>query len=398
LPLISLYQSSPDALQEMTIQQIVGLAGDGKLTDDAESQHELQEYLALVEPEKLGDYAQYCLDTSFAPDSGFALQDIVNEIGRRLGFKVINGRYRGKRNENGFDGLWESKYEGAFVVETKTTAAYTITLETIAKYRDGLINEGKISKDAAILFVVGRQDTLALEQQIRGSKFAWSMRVVSIDSLIKLMHVNLSSLSQEVTTQIHKIFKPIDYTRVDPIVDVIFTTAEDKDESTESEVTELEKDDEKEKVQQDISREDRKAKRQLIADKFSTIKDTKLLKRKIALFSDSKDSLRVAISVSKRYDSPSQRYWYAYLEPMREFLSESNDSYVILGCMDLDEAYAIPFKDMEKYKGKMNATPAKNNRKEYWHVFIKDDAGKLSLYLLKDKTEIDLSQYAFKLI
>jgi hypothetical protein len=34
------------------------------------------------------------------------LQDIVNEIGKRLGYEVQNGRYQGVVNQSGFDGLW----------------------------------------------------------------------------------------------------------------------------------------------------------------------------------------------------------------------------------------------------------------------------------------------------
>lgn len=35
------------------------------------------------------------------------MQDIVNELGRRLEYKAENGRYQGVRNSIGFDGLWE---------------------------------------------------------------------------------------------------------------------------------------------------------------------------------------------------------------------------------------------------------------------------------------------------
>ncbi|MDX1563655.1 MAG: putative Ig domain-containing protein, partial [Gammaproteobacteria bacterium] len=47
------------------------------------------------------------LESSFS-NSGLALQDIVNEVARRLGFDVEPGRYRGKKGEIGFDGLWRS--------------------------------------------------------------------------------------------------------------------------------------------------------------------------------------------------------------------------------------------------------------------------------------------------
>jgi hypothetical protein len=55
------------------------------------------------------------------------------------------------------------------------------------------------------------------------------MRIIGIEALIKLMEVNLSTSGKEVTEKIHTILKPIEYTRIDKIVDVIFTAAEDKD-------------------------------------------------------------------------------------------------------------------------------------------------------------------------
>lgn len=149
MPLLDLARTAPDAVAGMNIQQLVGNAGDGRLLDDSDCQNELRKYLQEVDSEKLEKYANHCLEHTFT-DSGFVLQDIVNEMGRRLGFEVINGRYRGRRNENGFDGIWKSEFVGSIVVETKTTAAYTISLETIAKYRDGLAEEGMIAKASSL--------------------------------------------------------------------------------------------------------------------------------------------------------------------------------------------------------------------------------------------------------
>jgi hypothetical protein len=43
-------------------------------------------------------YAAHCLERPFS-ESGFALQDIINQLGKRLGFLVEPGRYRGTKNE-----------------------------------------------------------------------------------------------------------------------------------------------------------------------------------------------------------------------------------------------------------------------------------------------------------
>ena len=64
-----------------------------------------------------------------------------------------------------------------------------------------------------------------------------------------------------------------------------------------------------------------------------------------------------------------------------------------VGFVDKDEAYAIPFSEMEAFREEMNSTPEKENRKEYWHVFIRDVDGPVRLYLPKTKREVSLDPY-----
>jgi len=66
---------------------------------------ELRTFLSQVVTEKLEEYADYCLKNKFERN-GCVLQDIVNELGRRLDYNVINGRYQGKAGLIGNDGLW----------------------------------------------------------------------------------------------------------------------------------------------------------------------------------------------------------------------------------------------------------------------------------------------------
>jgi hypothetical protein len=94
------------------------------------------------------------------------LQDLVNELGRRLDYTVTNGRYQGTQNAIGFDGLWRSPEGHTIVVEVKTSDAYRISLDTLSGYRQRLISNGEITDESSILIVVGRQDTGELEAQV----------------------------------------------------------------------------------------------------------------------------------------------------------------------------------------------------------------------------------------
>jgi hypothetical protein len=175
----------------------------------------------------LSRYTNECLSDSF-PNSGHAFQDLVNEVGRRLGFSVTSGRYRGQSGQVGFDGLWLFPDRHAAVVEVKTTDTYRIYLETLANYRRSLIAAGTIAEEtSSILIVVGREDTGDLEAQIRGSRFAWDMRVISMESLLRLLALKEEVEDPATVARIHAILVPHEFTRLDDIVELLFSTAEE---------------------------------------------------------------------------------------------------------------------------------------------------------------------------
>ena len=98
--------------------------------------------------------------------------------------------YQGTRVGIGFDGLWGLPTPHHIILEVKTTDAYRIDIEKIAGYRKWLIaNERVAEENSSILLVVGRDDTGDLEAQIRGSRYAWDVRLISIASLFRLLAV-----------------------------------------------------------------------------------------------------------------------------------------------------------------------------------------------------------------
>jgi hypothetical protein len=106
MALLDLWNETPDQLKDKHINQLIAFAGNGKLTDGSDCSNELRAFLASVPSQNLMDYADQCLSSPFT-DSGFALQDVINEVGTRIGAEVVNGRYRGTTKKIGFDGLWK---------------------------------------------------------------------------------------------------------------------------------------------------------------------------------------------------------------------------------------------------------------------------------------------------
>ena len=163
-------------------------------------------------------YSDQCLGNRFN-GSVFALQDIINQVGRRLGFKVNDGFYRGSADRVGYDGIWVFPEGHKVIVEVKSTDAYRIDLNTLANYRRSIINKGNASEDASsILIVVGREDTGDLEAQIRGSRHAWDIRLISVDGLMLLMFLKEEVEDPNIIRRIYDLLIPREFTKLDEIV------------------------------------------------------------------------------------------------------------------------------------------------------------------------------------
>lgn len=79
----------------------------------------------------------------------------------------------------------------------------------MAGYLEALRNAGKISKDSSVLIVVGRQDTGDLEAQVRGSKHAWTIRIISADALATFVTLKENTEQPNSLERIHELLIPI---------------------------------------------------------------------------------------------------------------------------------------------------------------------------------------------
>jgi len=376
MPLLALWRSNQAAVGEFSIEQVLSSAGDGVLRDGNLCCQELREYFSQVPSSKLASYVDHCLSSSF-PKSGLVLQDIINELGRRLDYTVSNGRYQGTTNAIGFDGLWISPEGHAIIAEVKTTDAYRISLQNIAEYRDRLNESGQIRGGSSILIVVGREDTGELEAQVRGSRYAWDIRLISADALIKLVQLKENSEEPATGQKIRSVLSPVEYTRLDDLIDVMFTTATDVDVTISRTDPDLPHVD-----TPAASTEDRprghweftdgallQAKRDAIFSAIERKLGAKLIKKSRALYWDAEHRSRVACTISKRYErSPAYQYWYAYHPQWDRFLQEGKQSFFVLGCMDLPFAFSIPWNVINGALDRLNTT--ETDRGTYWHIHI----------------------------
>ena len=374
MPLLDLMRDSPSTVETFTIEQAVAVAGNGDVRDASDCSCEIREYLSRISSDKLFEHVGYCLSSSFIR-SGFILQDAVNELGRRLGYDVEHGLYQGKRNAINFDGVWMEPSGSQIVIEVKTTDTYRINLDTVANYRECLIDNSTISAFSSILLVVGREDTGDLEAQIRGSKHAWHTRVISVESLTDLVRIKESADEDITITKIRSLLTPFEYTRLDNIIDIMFTATKDVESSLESEVQDKEPDvsaaDLQIPVQQHAPSQTMDLLRKRIISSLSERDGISLIAHKRAQFWTPDRNVRAACAISKRYEG-GRNYWYAYHPHWDEFLAAANIGYFVLGCLDKEVAYVLPHADISRHLSNLNTTTSPDG-KTYWHVHLEDN-------------------------
>ncbi len=396
MALLSFWKSNKDEVLKQTIEQVVSNAGDGNLRDNTECSIEFRQFLKFAPSEHLFEYARHCLETSFNK-SGLVLQDIVNEMGRRLDFDVEDGLYQGKKTVVGFDGIWRHKDQPDVIIEAKTTDYVTISLEKLASYKERLSVEKKVQQNSSILIVVGREDTGALEAQVRGSRYAWEMRLISVERLIKLVQIKEKSDDPATIHQIRQLLQPFEYTKIDKIIDVIFTTAidvENQQSDEQEEPIESEQHDGWKQVR--TAPELLNAKRIQAVEAFATLRGKELVKQSRTLFWSPDKNLRVSCAVSKRYEGEYQPYWYAYHPKWDTFLTDAEDGFFVLSCMDREEAYAVPISWLAANKKNLNMT--ENGDRSYWHVPITTlENGKPAINMSKIGIKVPLEPYRFAL-
>lgn len=382
--LLKTWISQREFFETKSVEQLIAIAGDGTLKDGNETSRQIRELFANIPSTILSRYIEECLGRSFT-NSGLVLQDLINEVGRRLGFQIEPGFYRGGGSKIGFDGIWRTKSGYAIVIEVKTTDAYQLNIDTQAKYRNRLIDEKRIEEsNSSILLIVGRNDTGGLEAQTRGSRHAWDVRLISVEALLKLMLIKENLSDDDTVDQIHQILKPLEYTRLDQLVDIIFNTSEDLQSDEDV-------DDAPEVESEDAPKKKPVNYHAACIERVEKKLNTPLVKNGRTTYKDSTDTLRLTCIVSKEYvRSGSIRYWYAFHPVQRNFLKEAKNSYIALGCGSEEEIVLMPFSTFDEQLAEMRTT--ESNERYYWHVeiFKKD-----KVYLLNKPTDegVDISKF-----
>ena len=380
MALVDIYRSHRDELLSKSIRQLLQTAGDGSLKDGNSTSRELREFLTQVPAEKLIEYGNYCLSNKFE-SSGVLLQDVVNEIGRRLEYKVQNGRYKGVVNAIGFDGIWKANGH-AVVLEVKTSDVYTISLEVINKYFDRLVAEKLIHEEkSSILIVVGRSETSNLEDAIRGNLRSNKIRLISFAALSDLLLATVNTTSPHAAQSIRRMLIPHESVKLDSIVGVLLKIAEElAGNLTEIQPVSIKKGAVKlpEKTYEDALKDDHliskgktafhkqsqvtveqtlskqpdeelsvkqsaELRRQPAIKRFEDRFGETLLKRRHSLYFATASRSNVVVFSSKKYEDSLFDYWFTVSEVQIKHLKSSNEAYLLFSCGEANAILLVPF-------------------------------------------------------
>ena len=392
MALMELWRDAPSTVLSMPIQQIVANAGAGKLEDDSQAMAELREFLTKVDTERLDAYVSQLLAHERVDWTGFAPQDLINEVGRRLGYSVNNGRYRGVRNQVGFDGLWKAPNGSQIVVEVKTSSTYDLKLDRIAGYRQKLRESNSIGDNTSMLLVVGSQDTSGWESQIRGSRHAWDVRLVGATAL-----TNLARLGDDdplLLEKVRSMLVPLEYTRLDVLIELVLATSEAGSTEYIESIADNEGDDLRQVASARPESSALKQKRGSLVELIEKRENVTLDSRTGIIFSDVRKSFSFLCAISKRhaFERHGHVYWYSITPKQLAVLAGSAKSLIALGCADAAMAFIFPPQFMNEIKDRLGRSE-QNGEIRHWNLPLKSPTAGVWHLMLAERTSVDVSHF-----
>jgi hypothetical protein len=194
--------------------------------------------------------------------------------------------------------------------------------------------------------------------------------------------------------KIHSVLRPREFTRLDEIVDLLFSTAEDikQEQVVESEP------EEEEETNRAI---DRKPKFIPVAFHDACVRriekalGSSLVKRSRATFASADQSLKVICAISREHvrgGDPS--YWFAFHPHQSDYLADTERSYVAFGCGSEQQLLLIPYNEFAQWLAGMNETTTKD--RTYKHVSISYSDGRFELVRKQGWPRIDLTPYLLR--
>jgi hypothetical protein len=211
--------------------------------------------------------------------------------------------------------------------------------------------------------------------------------------------------------KVRSLFAPVEYTRLDRMVDVVFTAATDVEVALD--------DPHPQSLEDGIDAADSptatssalsghkapyqftdgallQEKRLRIIDALGSREGAHLLQKSRAQYWNAGHDVRAVCSISKRYEGKNQNpYWYAYHPQWAGFLDDADRAFFVLGCMDLSRAFAIPREAIRSILAKLHQSVRESGA--YWHIHLIERHGEIQILIPNSAEGFPLEQFGFEI-
>jgi len=226
------------------IKDVLNLLGK-ELKDDTEQAKRFREFVEQEKwtTEQIGKWLDECITNSSGAHDPYnrAFQDLVISLGKRLGFEIQYGRYMGKSGEENYDGIWRKENGDTIVLEVKTTTWPIGSISQLGDYLEEL-SKKKDTKSVFGLYVIGKGDVQPLTEQILGSKYKDSMRLIMYQDLMEILNLKeeLEPVigEKDAIEKIQNLLLPIESINIGNIVRLILEIATTKSTAVEEKIEE----------------------------------------------------------------------------------------------------------------------------------------------------------------
>ncbi len=379
------------AVRVAQVEHMLMFCGDGALKDDSRCSQEFRAVLKRLDVGKLKEYLQHCLELDNV-QRGRILFDVIHDLGRRIGFRVTHGSYE---SHDASIGIWQA---GDLRLDVK------LAFSTSALQEAALAVATKDVQTPVLLVV--SQDEPVLAAQIRGGRNSWNTRLVGCQALVGLAE-NVKDESGNFARIARSLLAPVEYTQVDSLLDVFVQIGGSAGGETKRVVRAklarakaVAK--ETETPPPPATRKARKrgdlvAKRLPIISGLGVSKGLKFEKkvRSGSSYASEDGSAHVCLGVSRRYGKSKPYYLFLLTQTQVDYMSEVPAGYYVVGCLDRDDAYAIPVDLIRRHLP--NHRLSLVDGRSTWQVKVVEEDAAMVWFIPLTSERCSLQQFSYPL-
>jgi hypothetical protein len=237
----------------LEIKDILNLLGK-ELRDGSEEAKRFREFIEQEKwsIEQIKNWLEECITKGSGAQDPYtrAFQDLVVSLGKRLGFEIKYGRYKGKSGEENYDGIWRRENGDTIILEVKTSTWPIGSVSQLGEYIEKY-SEKENTKNVFGLYVIGKGDIQPLIEQILGSKYKDKLRLILYSDLIEILNLKEDLVpvigEKNAIEKMQNLLLPIESINIGNIVKLILDIATIKSTTVEEKIEEKETEEESEK-------------------------------------------------------------------------------------------------------------------------------------------------------